>query len=228
MLIIETRERLEQWLLETSTTATFTTNEGRKKIASVGLPGSVEIYNSGGKFPEQLSYEIERLQAIGDVKDLLQRQSELEQSAVMSFIALDEIDESLMIEERIDNTFRNRYPDTGSGSGSGLGSVSKSGTESGTGSGTGSALKSGTGTGLVSMLSFGSALRLGMGSGSGLGTGTGSVSEPTVGDKGIPSKILNADIKVDDIIIITLIIVSCWLLHSFDHSPFFSSYFFYL
>ena len=203
LLILEAREKLEQWLLETSTLATFSTNEGRKKVSAVGLPGSIEIYKSGGKFPKQLLLEIEKLQLLGGVKDLLQRHGELEKNAIRSFLAIDEVDESILKEEKIDILFRSRYSElmSGSGPGSALknGSAlqSKSASASGSNSGSGSVFRLGSGSQSESVMRSGSKSISRSGSGSG-SFWRGSISGSNIVDKGTPSNVLNADIKVRD------------------------------
>ena len=179
--------------------ATFSTNEGRKKISSVGLPGSLEIHKSDGQFPKQLLLEIEKLQLLGGVKDLLQRHGEIEKNAIKSFLAIDEVDESMLREEQIDNLFRDKHSDSMSGPGSAsktgsvLQSESKSASLSASASGLGSVLKFGSGSALESIMRSGSKKSL-----SRSGSGSGSISGSNMVDKGTPSNVLNADIKVRD------------------------------
>ena len=46
------------------------TNEARSTLSSVGLPGSLEAYKSGGTLPANLWAKIERIQTLGGVVEL--------------------------------------------------------------------------------------------------------------------------------------------------------------
>lgn len=64
-LLVSSREKLDLLLVQTTDSALGATNEGRKELAGVGLPGSLETYKSGGQFPENLWLKIERIQSLG-------------------------------------------------------------------------------------------------------------------------------------------------------------------
>lgn len=112
-LITTTKEKLDALQLEASTLANNATNDGRKTMSSVGLPGSLETYMSGGQFPHNLWTEIQRVQALGGVEELDSRYSHLEESAGRSLVSMGYTDDSIAREEKVDNSFRSRFPEWG-------------------------------------------------------------------------------------------------------------------
>jgi hypothetical protein len=112
-LITSTKETLDALQLEASTLANNATNDGRKKMSSVGLPGSLETYMSGGQFPHNLWVEIQRVQTLGGVEELDARNSHLEESAGRSLVSIGYTDDSIAREEEVDSSFRNRFPEWG-------------------------------------------------------------------------------------------------------------------
>jgi hypothetical protein len=121
-LIISSKERLDALQLEASSHATSATNEGRKTMASVGLPGSLEAYTTGGQFPENLWLEVQRVQSLGGLDELNSRYSNLMESADRSEVSMVHVDGSVAREERIDSAFRSRFPDWGANGGMAVGS----------------------------------------------------------------------------------------------------------
>lgn len=91
-------------------------------MASVGLPGSLEAYRTGGQFPENLWLEVQRVQSLGGVDELNSRYSNLMESADRSEVSMVHVDGSVAREERIDSSFRNRFPEWGAGGGTTVGS----------------------------------------------------------------------------------------------------------
>lgn len=82
-------------------------------MSSVGLPGSLETYMSGGQFPHNLWVEIQRVQTLGGVEELDARNSHLEESAGRSLVSIGYTDDSIAREEKVDSSFRNRFPEWG-------------------------------------------------------------------------------------------------------------------
>lgn len=121
-LLAATREKVDLLVATTVSSATAATNEGRKQMSDVGLPGSLETYKTGGLFPENLWLEIERVQMTGGIAELLQRYSDLEISATHSHSTIGEIEESVNREERVDQAFHSRFQEWGAGGGSSMGS----------------------------------------------------------------------------------------------------------
>ena len=115
ILISTTKEKLELSLALTLSFASNSTILGKNKISDLGLPGSIEIYNTAGKFPEKLLYEIEKIQKLGGYEELLIKYNELEISSKKSFDTINEIDISVSKEEKIDGIFRGKFPEWGAG-----------------------------------------------------------------------------------------------------------------
>mmetsp|Transcript_4390 Transcript_4390/g.4529 ORF Transcript_4390/g.4529 Transcript_4390/m.4529 type:complete len:923 (-) Transcript_4390:423-3191(-) len=109
-LMVSTREKLDVLLVETTDLAVAATNEGRKQLSGVGLPGSVETYKSGGQFPENLWLKIERIQSLGGQNELNTRFTDLEISAKRGHISMESIEQCVDREERVDDAFRKRFP----------------------------------------------------------------------------------------------------------------------
>jgi hypothetical protein len=58
-------ERLEQLLRVATNEANDLSNEARVILSSVGLPGSVESFKSGGELPSTLWEKVERIKSLG-------------------------------------------------------------------------------------------------------------------------------------------------------------------
>lgn len=112
-LIANTKDQLDTLQLQTCSHATAATNDGRRSMAAVGLPGSLETYNSGGQFPENLWLEVQRVQSLGGVVELESRFKSLQEAAERCEVSLVHIDASICMEERNDAAFRGRFPDWG-------------------------------------------------------------------------------------------------------------------
>lgn len=58
-------DRLEQLLRQSTTEANELSNQARMLLSSVGLPGSVESFKSGGDLPDSLWEKVQRIQSLG-------------------------------------------------------------------------------------------------------------------------------------------------------------------
>lgn len=89
-------------------TANNETNTGRATLSSLGLPGSLELYKSGGEFPENLWTKIERVQSFGGMRELNNKIDQLSASSVRARNVVDDIRSSIQREEQLDESFRAR------------------------------------------------------------------------------------------------------------------------
>ena len=76
-LIAATKEKLDDLVQQNVTSATDATNEGRKELSSMGLPGAVETHKTGGQLPENLWMKAQRMQTMGGLGALQARYSRL-------------------------------------------------------------------------------------------------------------------------------------------------------
>ena len=109
-LLITARSTLDLLLMQASDYAVTASNDGRKQLSQAGLPASLETYKSGGEIPETLWGSILRVQNMGGINELNERYNDLESSAARASLSMDNINASIMREERIDNSFRTRFP----------------------------------------------------------------------------------------------------------------------
>ena len=96
--------------MQSSVYAATATNDGRKQLSSAGLPASLETYKSGGEIPETLWGSILRVQSLGGMNELNEKCQDLESSAMRAMLSIDNINASILREERIDQSFRVRFP----------------------------------------------------------------------------------------------------------------------
>ena len=108
--LITARETLDQLFMRSSVYAATATNDGRKQLSSAGLPASLETYKSGGEIPETLWGSILRVQSLGGMNELNEKCQDLESSAMRAMLSIDNINASILREERIDQSFRIRFP----------------------------------------------------------------------------------------------------------------------
>eukprot|EP01034_Spumella_vulgaris_P022324 gene22324-28444_t len=87
------------------------TNIGRVTLSSVGLPGSLEAVKSEVPLPEGLWVKIQRVQSMGGLERLPRMFDDQQASARRALQTMAGIDEGLDREEKVDNEFRQRYPD---------------------------------------------------------------------------------------------------------------------
>lgn len=97
-------------LSTTEAEATNATNEGRAMLSSVGLPGSLEAYKTGGGIPDNLWHKIQRIQEAGGYSALQRRYEELNSFANRANQTISDIEASLQHEEATDDDFRRRNP----------------------------------------------------------------------------------------------------------------------
>lgn len=115
-LLNQYRERVSAVVNQTESAALNATNSGRSSLSAIGLPGSLEVYKSGGSFPSNLWKKIQQLQARcgkgpgGLAGDLASRVEDLERLADRAKSTMDGIEYSLRREESIDGSFRDRFP----------------------------------------------------------------------------------------------------------------------
>ena len=84
------------------------TNEARSTLSSVGLPGSLEAYKSGGTLPANLWTKIERIQTLGGVEELQRKLRNVNGNAESCRDRIQNIDSVLEREEEVDEEFRKK------------------------------------------------------------------------------------------------------------------------
>ena len=99
-LLTTYRERVASIVSQTESIATKATDAGRADLASMGLPGSLEVYKSRGTFPSNLWRKIQNVQARGGgasglSADLMTKIEDLERLANRARTTIDSIDYSI-------------------------------------------------------------------------------------------------------------------------------------
>lgn len=95
------RERVASMVSQVEGTATDSTNKGRAALSAIGLPGSLEVYKSGGSFPSNLWKKIQHVQLRGGggggglASDLATKVQDLEAVASRARATIDSIEYSL-------------------------------------------------------------------------------------------------------------------------------------
>ena len=69
-LIATTKEKLEDLVQQSVSSAIQATNEGRKELSAMGLPGALETHKTGGQLPENLWMKAQRMQSMGGLGSL--------------------------------------------------------------------------------------------------------------------------------------------------------------
>lgn len=64
------QERVDSLLREATALASNATNEGRAALSAIGLPGSLEVYMTGGELPDTLWKKLEQIQSMGGLQEL--------------------------------------------------------------------------------------------------------------------------------------------------------------
>ena len=100
-LLTQYRERVSSLVSQTEGTATSASNTGRAALSAIGLPGSLEVYKSGGSFPSNLWKKIQHVQMRGGGgggglgRDLATKVSDLEEVASRARTTIDSIEYSI-------------------------------------------------------------------------------------------------------------------------------------
>jgi programmed cell death 6-interacting protein len=102
-------DRLKEFLRSTTAQANESSNEARVVLSSVGLPGSVESYKSGGDLPESLWEKVQRIQSLGSIASIRNKIQELHATSQRVAISLSNIDDCLNKEESQDVIFRSKH-----------------------------------------------------------------------------------------------------------------------
>lgn len=96
------RERVASAVSHAEGTATSSTNSGRAALAAIGLPGSLEVYKSGGSFPSSLWKKIQQVHVRAGAQGgdglavrLAERVTDLERLADRARATIDSIEYSL-------------------------------------------------------------------------------------------------------------------------------------
>lgn len=97
-------------LTNASTEAGTASTAARATLSDLGLPSSLEAYKFGGKLPDNLWTKISRIQNMGQKAELISKLGLLEVAAGRCVHSMATIFESLQQEERVDATFRDRFP----------------------------------------------------------------------------------------------------------------------
>jgi programmed cell death 6-interacting protein len=110
VLVAKHKEAVEMLLRDTTAAASKATNDGRAALSELGLPGSLELYKSGGQLPENLWVKIQRVQTLGGLSELRQKLSGIQMAAERARQTMDSIEVALQREESNDMSFRQRNP----------------------------------------------------------------------------------------------------------------------
>lgn len=118
ILMVHIRDKLDLLLAETSSLITGAADEGRRRLGSVGLPGSLEADKAVGKagatavtmLPAGLWGQVVRVQSLGGVAELQNRCSDLEGAAKRALSTMESISASIERENRVDEIFRGMFP----------------------------------------------------------------------------------------------------------------------
>ena len=94
------RERVARFISDTESLAMNATNSGRAALSANGLPGSLEVYKSGGKFPSNLWKKIQNVQfrgggAQGLANDLAVKVEDMKKVAERARSTIESIEYSL-------------------------------------------------------------------------------------------------------------------------------------
>lgn len=84
------------------------TNLARTTLASVGLPGSLQLYLTGGEFPDDLFQKFKKIQNLGGVNELISKRNELNNISMKVSNIFSSINESIKSETETDSLFRSR------------------------------------------------------------------------------------------------------------------------
>ena len=87
------------------------TNLARTTLASVGLPGSLQLYLTGGEFPDDLFQKFKKIQNLGGVDELQTRRKELSNLSMKVNQLLSSINDCIKVEVETDGVFRSRNPE---------------------------------------------------------------------------------------------------------------------
>lgn len=109
-LVTRFRDAAYSLLTTTEAEATNATNEGRALLSSVGLPGALEAYKTGGGVPDNLWKKLQRVQDAGGYAALRHRYEELTSFANRAHQTIADIEASLQREEDTDDEFRRQNP----------------------------------------------------------------------------------------------------------------------
>lgn len=85
-------------------------NAARAALSVQGLPGSLEMYKSGGKLPENLWFKIEQIQKLGGFNDLKRKLSEILANDLSANTTFEAINSVIQKENRADDVFRAKFP----------------------------------------------------------------------------------------------------------------------
>eukprot|EP00602_Paraphysomonas_sp_CaronLab_P000755 CAMPEP_0185027374 /NCGR_PEP_ID=MMETSP1103-20130426/12346_1 /TAXON_ID=36769 /ORGANISM="Paraphysomonas bandaiensis, Strain Caron Lab Isolate" /LENGTH=1041 /DNA_ID=CAMNT_0027561333 /DNA_START=105 /DNA_END=3227 /DNA_ORIENTATION=+ len=105
------RQRADELLRNITAAATNATNEGRSSLSAIGLPGSLEVYKTGGVLPDNMWKKVQQVQSMGGLNELKRKYEDLEGLAKRARNTIDGIENSIKREENADRSFRQRYPD---------------------------------------------------------------------------------------------------------------------
>lgn len=115
-LIATTRDKLDLLLAETRSLSNGAADEGRRRLGSVGLPGSLEADRAVGKagavsvLPAGLWGQVVRVQSLGGVAELQNRCSDLDGAAKRAQSTMETISASVERENRMEENFRGMFP----------------------------------------------------------------------------------------------------------------------
>lgn len=109
VLVTKYQESTENILRDCSGTASKATNEGRAALSELGLPGSLELFKSGGMLPENLWVKIQRIQSLGGISELNAKYSNLESASARARLTMEAIENSLLRESSQMDAFRQRH-----------------------------------------------------------------------------------------------------------------------
>lgn len=82
----------------------------RTALGQQGLPGSLEMYKSGGQLPENLWLKIEQIQQLGGVDEIQRKLKEVIANAATANATFEGISDTMQKENRADDSFRSKYP----------------------------------------------------------------------------------------------------------------------
>lgn len=82
----------------------------RTALSVQGLPGSLEMYKSGGKLPDNLWHKVDQVQQLGGVPEIQRKLSEILASEASSMATFENISNIMQKENRCDDIFRSKFP----------------------------------------------------------------------------------------------------------------------
>lgn len=117
-LVATIRDKLDLLLAETSSMTIGAADEGRRRLGSVGLPGSLEADKAVGKagagamsvLPAGLWGQVVRVQSLGGVAELQNRCYDLDGAAKRALSTMESISASVERENRMDENFGVMHP----------------------------------------------------------------------------------------------------------------------